>query len=135
MAGAPALPCRAGAALACRLGHVLPAVVPGIGSSMPIALDPGLEQAPSQIGAAADLPLPARATSPAVDALRPPWPADNTWQLLESAIQEINNHNASGLSFEELYRWVGGALAVRWRYGGAADPLAWAGAPARALRL
>lgn len=34
--------------------------------------------------------------------------ADNTWQLLESAIHEINNHNASGLSFEELYRWVQG---------------------------
>ncbi|KAL4421065.1 hypothetical protein ABPG77_001360 [Micractinium sp. CCAP 211/92] len=30
--------------------------------------------------------------------------ADNTWQLLESAIREINSHNASGLSFEELYR-------------------------------
>ncbi|EFN52532.1 hypothetical protein CHLNCDRAFT_138949 [Chlorella variabilis] len=30
--------------------------------------------------------------------------ADNTWLLLESAIHEINNHNASGLSFEELYR-------------------------------
>ena len=24
--------------------------------------------------------------------------------MLEDAIQEINNHNASGLSFEELYR-------------------------------
>ena len=24
--------------------------------------------------------------------------------MLESAIHEINNHNASGLSFEELYR-------------------------------
>eukprot|EP00887_Chlorella_sp_A99_P000390 scaffold13.g390.t1 len=30
--------------------------------------------------------------------------AENTWKLLESAIQEINNQNASGLSFEELYR-------------------------------
>jgi hypothetical protein len=30
--------------------------------------------------------------------------AENTWQLLENAIHEINNHNASGLSFEELYR-------------------------------
>jgi hypothetical protein len=31
--------------------------------------------------------------------------SDNTWKLLESAIHEINNHNASGLSYEELYRW------------------------------
>ena len=30
--------------------------------------------------------------------------AENTWNLLEGAIQEINNHNASGLSYEELYR-------------------------------
>ena len=30
--------------------------------------------------------------------------ADKTWQVLEAAIHEINNHNASGLSFEELYR-------------------------------
>ena len=30
--------------------------------------------------------------------------AETTWQLLEKAIGEINNHNASGLSFEELYR-------------------------------
>lgn len=32
--------------------------------------------------------------------------AEKTWTLLENAIKEINNHNASGLSFEELYRWV-----------------------------
>ena len=30
--------------------------------------------------------------------------AEKTWQLLDNAIQEINNHNASGLSYEELYR-------------------------------
>eukprot|EP00252_Welwitschia_mirabilis_P001892 TRINITY_DN1185_c0_g1_i1.p1 TRINITY_DN1185_c0_g1~~TRINITY_DN1185_c0_g1_i1.p1 ORF type:complete len:733 (-),score=125.87 TRINITY_DN1185_c0_g1_i1:316-2514(-) len=30
--------------------------------------------------------------------------ADRTWKILEHAIQEIYNHNASGLSFEELYR-------------------------------
>ena len=32
--------------------------------------------------------------------------AEKTWKLLESAIYEINNHNESGLSFEELYRYV-----------------------------
>jgi hypothetical protein len=31
-------------------------------------------------------------------------PTDKTWKVLEDAIHEINNHNASGLSFEELYR-------------------------------
>lgn len=30
--------------------------------------------------------------------------ADKTWKILEHAITEIYNHNASGLSFEELYR-------------------------------
>lgn len=30
--------------------------------------------------------------------------ADHTWKILEDAIHEIYNHNASGLSFEELYR-------------------------------
>lgn len=30
--------------------------------------------------------------------------AEKTWKVLEDAIHEINNHNASGLSFEELYR-------------------------------
>lgn len=30
--------------------------------------------------------------------------ADKTWKILEDAIHEIYNHNASGLSFEELYR-------------------------------
>eukprot|EP00879_Flechtneria_rotunda_P001881 GHRR01002052.1.p1 GENE.GHRR01002052.1~~GHRR01002052.1.p1 ORF type:complete len:737 (+),score=264.98 GHRR01002052.1:271-2481(+) len=30
--------------------------------------------------------------------------ADKTWRILESAILEIHNQNASGLSFEELYR-------------------------------
>lgn len=30
--------------------------------------------------------------------------AEKTWNILEHAINEIYNHNASGLSFEELYR-------------------------------
>nr|XP_043638688.1 cullin-3A-like [Erigeron canadensis] len=30
--------------------------------------------------------------------------ADKTWKILQHAINEIYNHNASGLSFEELYR-------------------------------
>ncbi|XP_051146099.1 cullin-3A-like [Andrographis paniculata] len=30
--------------------------------------------------------------------------ADKTWKIIEHAIHEIYNHNASGLSFEELYR-------------------------------
>ncbi|XP_072952958.1 cullin-3B-like [Typha angustifolia] len=30
--------------------------------------------------------------------------AERTWKVLEHAINEIYNHNASGLSFEELYR-------------------------------
>eukprot|EP00249_Psilotum_nudum_P021964 c28319_g1_i1 orf=827-3031(+) len=30
--------------------------------------------------------------------------AERTWKILEDAIHEIYNHNASGLSFEELYR-------------------------------
>lgn len=33
-------------------------------------------------------------------------PAEKTWKVLEDAIHEINNHNASGLSFEELYRFA-----------------------------
>lgn len=32
--------------------------------------------------------------------------ADKTWKVLEHAIREIYNHNASGLSFEELYRFL-----------------------------
>ena len=32
--------------------------------------------------------------------------AERTWRILEDAIHEIYNHNASGLSFEELYRQV-----------------------------
>lgn len=31
--------------------------------------------------------------------------AEKTWKILEHAIHEIYNHNASGLSFEELYRF------------------------------
>jgi cullin 3 len=30
---------------------------------------------------------------------------EKTWKILEHAIHEIYNHNASGLSFEELYRF------------------------------
>lgn len=30
--------------------------------------------------------------------------AEKTWKVLEDAIKEIYNRNASGLSFEELYR-------------------------------
>jgi len=30
--------------------------------------------------------------------------AEKTWSLLQKAIEEIHDHNASGLSFEELYR-------------------------------
>ncbi|KAI5077364.1 hypothetical protein GOP47_0007188 [Adiantum capillus-veneris] len=30
--------------------------------------------------------------------------AERTWRVLDDAINEIYNHNASGLSFEELYR-------------------------------
>jgi hypothetical protein len=32
--------------------------------------------------------------------------AEKTWKVLEDAINEIHNQNASGLSFEELYRWA-----------------------------
>jgi hypothetical protein len=32
--------------------------------------------------------------------------AEKTWKILEDAIQEIYSHNASGLSFEELYRYT-----------------------------
>lgn len=32
--------------------------------------------------------------------------AEKTWKILEHAIHEIYNHNASGLSFEELYRFT-----------------------------
>jgi cullin 3 len=30
--------------------------------------------------------------------------ADKTWKVLKDAVHEIFGHNASGLSFEELYR-------------------------------
>lgn len=32
--------------------------------------------------------------------------AEKTWKLLENAIHEINNDNSSGLSFEELHRYL-----------------------------
>lgn len=31
---------------------------------------------------------------------------ENTWKILEHAIQEIFNHNSCSLSFEELYRFA-----------------------------
>jgi cullin 3 len=31
---------------------------------------------------------------------------DKSWKKLDDAIREIYNHNASGLSFEELYRFT-----------------------------
>lgn len=41
--------------------------------------------------------------------------AETTWKLLEDAINQINAHNASGLSYEELYRWGRqGAAGGRW---------------------
>lgn len=44
-----------------------------------------------------------------------PHPADKTWRILEDAIHEIHNQNASGLSFEELYRCV--CNAAGWPQG------------------
>ena len=38
--------------------------------------------------------------------------ADKTWKILEHAIHEIYNHNASGLSFEELYRSPSPSLSL-----------------------
>lgn len=38
--------------------------------------------------------------------------AEKTWKLLEHAIHEIYNHNASGLSFEELYRYFSTFVCV-----------------------
>lgn len=38
--------------------------------------------------------------------------AQNTWKLLKGAIHEIHKQNASGLSFEELYRSVASLLTV-----------------------
>ena len=32
--------------------------------------------------------------------------ANKTWKLLSTAIHEIHKQNASGLSFEELYRYI-----------------------------
>ena len=40
--------------------------------------------------------------------------ADKTWKVLEDAIHEINNHNASGLSFEELYRQATCSSLCKW---------------------
>ena len=46
----------------------------------------------------------ARPPTPTSGPPTPPTPPEKTWAVLEAAIHEINNHNASGLSFEELYR-------------------------------
>ena len=47
--------------------------------------------------------------------------AENTWKILEGAIAEINAHNASGLSYEELYRWGGRCIRSQesrgWDHG------------------
>ncbi|KAH1092137.1 hypothetical protein J1N35_019394 [Gossypium stocksii] len=40
--------------------------------------------------------------------------AEKTWKILEHAIHEIYNHNASGLSFEELYRSMTLANGLRF---------------------
>jgi len=42
--------------------------------------------------------------------------ADKTWKILEHAIHEIYNHNASGLSFEELYRSPSPSLSFNYCY-------------------
>jgi hypothetical protein len=46
------------------------------------------------------------ACDPASRSVAPVCTADKTWKVLEDAIREIHNQNASGLSFEELYRCV-----------------------------
>jgi hypothetical protein len=38
--------------------------------------------------------------------------AEEIWQQLRAAIQQIHNHNASSLSFEELYRCASLAIAA-----------------------
>lgn len=38
--------------------------------------------------------------------------AEKTWKILEHAIHEIYNHNASGLSFEELYRYANAYMST-----------------------
>jgi hypothetical protein len=38
--------------------------------------------------------------------------SEKTWKILEHAIHEIYNHNASGLSFEELYRFCSRSLPL-----------------------
>uniref|UniRef100_A0A0V0IER7 Putative ovule protein n=1 Tax=Solanum chacoense TaxID=4108 RepID=A0A0V0IER7_SOLCH len=43
--------------------------------------------------------------------------AEKTWKILEHAIHEIYNHNASGLSFEELYRFASSFLCLRFSFG------------------
>jgi cullin 3 len=50
-------------------------------------------------------PLPPPAHPPPLTRRPPPKnQTDKTWKILEDAIREIHNQNASGLSFEELYR-------------------------------
>ena len=38
--------------------------------------------------------------------------AENIWGLLQNAIREIHKKNASGLSFEELYRYANISLST-----------------------
>jgi hypothetical protein len=38
--------------------------------------------------------------------------AEEIWQQLRAAIKQIHNHNASSLSFEELYRYFFATTAI-----------------------
>jgi cullin 3 len=49
------------------------------------------------------------------------WIPAKTWKILEDAIHEIHNQNASGLSFEELYRYVLGRAQSPSRYHAGLD--------------
>jgi hypothetical protein len=72
--------------------------------TMPVRVAAFLSASPQCSGLKADATLPLGRHCPHLaDASLH---AENTWKLLEAAIGEINNHNASGLSFEELYRSV-----------------------------
>lgn len=54
--------------------------------------------------------------------------ADKTWKILEHAIHEIYNHNASGLSFEELYRNAYNMVLHKYGeklYAGLVTTMAW----------
>jgi hypothetical protein len=55
--------------------------------------------------------------------------AEKTWKVLEDAIHEINNHNASGLSFEELYRCISLFQLCLKKHMALACTLSWAHVP------